>query len=145
MAVKPGPCLLTLKKRIQTFETKCMRKLLRASYLEHKTNDWMQSMINFLVGPQEPLLATVKRRKLAWFRHVKRLYSLSKTILRGTLEGGQRCGRQKKCWMNNMKEWVSLPVPLMLTRTACRKDWKMISAESSLMSPLTTQSVKGLQ
>ena len=44
--------------------------LLHISYLEHKTNDWVQSKINFLVGPQKPLLATVKRRKLAWFRHV---------------------------------------------------------------------------
>ena len=42
-----------------------MKKLLHISYLEHKTNDWMKSKINFLVGPQEPLLATVKRRKLA--------------------------------------------------------------------------------
>ena len=51
-------------KRIQAFETKCLRKLLRISYLEHKTNDWFRSKINFLVVPQEPLLATVRRRKL---------------------------------------------------------------------------------
>ena len=44
-AVKHEPCLLTLKKRIQAFETKCMRKLLHISYLEHKTNDWVRSMI----------------------------------------------------------------------------------------------------
>ena len=36
-AVKDGPCLLTLEKRIQAFETKCLRKLLRISYSEHKT------------------------------------------------------------------------------------------------------------
>ena len=53
------------EKRIQAFKTKCMRKLLRISYLEHKTNNWVRSKINFLVGPQEPLLATVKRWKLA--------------------------------------------------------------------------------
>ena len=64
-AVKHGPCLLTPRKGIQAFETNCLRKLRRISYLEHTTNDWMQ--INFLVGPQEPLLATVKRWKLAWF------------------------------------------------------------------------------
>ena len=34
-------------------------KLLRVSYLEHKTNDSLRKKINFLVGPQEPLLATV--------------------------------------------------------------------------------------
>ena len=90
MAVSHGPCLLTEKKRKekdQTFETKCQRKLLRTSYLQHKTSDWMQSENNF-VGPQEPLLATVKRRKLAWFGHVTRHDSLSKTIFEDTLEGG---------------------------------------------------------
>ena len=30
------------------------------SYLQHKTNDWVRSKINFIVGPHEPLLATVK-------------------------------------------------------------------------------------
>ena len=65
-------------ERIQAFKTKCLRKLLRISYLEHKTNDWVRSKINFLVGPQEPLLATDKRRKLAWFGHVTRHDSLSR-------------------------------------------------------------------
>ena len=63
----------------------------------HKTNDWVWSKINFLVSPQEPLLATVKRRKLEWFGHVTRHDSLYKTILQGTLEGGRRLGRQRKC------------------------------------------------
>ena len=38
--------------------------LPRISHLERKTNDWVRSKINFLVGSQEPLLTTVKRRKL---------------------------------------------------------------------------------
>ena len=50
--------LANLKKKIQIFETECMRKLLRISYLEHKTNDWVRNKINFLVGPQESLVAT---------------------------------------------------------------------------------------
>ena len=41
----------------------------------------------FLVGPRQPLLVTVKRRKLARFRHVLRHDSLSKTFLQDTLEG----------------------------------------------------------
>ena len=63
------PCFLT-EKRIQAFKTKCLMKILIVSYLEHKSNDWVQRKINFLVGPQEPLLATVKRWKLAWFGYV---------------------------------------------------------------------------
>ena len=137
MDVKHGPCLLTgeKKKKIQPFEIRCPRKLLRISYMEHKTNVWVRSKINFLVGPQEPLLASVKRRKLAWFGHVTRHDSLSKTILHGTMEGGRRCGRQRKCWMDNIKEWTYLPMLELLTRTSCERDWKRISAESSLMSP----------
>ena len=74
------------EKRMQAFENKCMRKLLRISYLDRKTNNWVRSTINFLVGQQEPLLATAKRRKLSWFGHVTRHDSLSKTIPRGTLD-----------------------------------------------------------
>ena len=102
-------------------------------YLEHKTNDWVRSKINFLVGPQEPLLATVKRQKLAWLGHVTRYNSLSKTIPLVTLEAGRRRGRQRKYWMDNVKEWTSLPMPELLTMAFCRKDWKRISDESSLM------------
>ena len=107
------------------------------SYLEHNTNDQVRSKINFLVGPQEPLLATVKRRKLARFGHVTCHDSLSETILQSALESGRRLGRQRKCWMDNIKEWTPLPMPelLTVTRASFRKDWKGISAESSAMSP----------
>ena len=108
------------KKRIQAFETECLRKLLRISYLEYKTNDLVRSKINFLVDPQEPLLATVKRRELEWFGHVTHDDSLSKTVLQGTLEDG----RQRKCCLDNIKEWTFLPMPELHTKASCRKDWK---------------------
>ena len=47
------------EERIQTFKTKYLRKLPCISYLEHKTNDWVRSKIDFFVVPQEPHLATV--------------------------------------------------------------------------------------
>ena len=37
--------------------------------------------------------------------------------------------------MDNINEWTSLPMTEVLTRVSCRKDWKRISPESSLMSP----------
>ena len=122
------------EKKDQVSKTKCMTELLCIFYSEHKTKNWVGSKINFLVGPEELLLATVKRQKFAWFRHVTRHDSLSKTTLQGTLEGGQRHGWQRKCWMDNMKEWTSLPMPELLTRASCRKDWKRISVESSPFS-----------
>ena len=50
------------------------------------------------------------RRKLACFGHVTRHGSLSKVILLGTLEDGRRRGRQRKYWMDNVKEWTSVPM-----------------------------------
>ena len=62
--------------------------------------------------------------KLAWFGHITRHDSLSKTILQDTFEGGRRRGRQRKCWMDNIKEWASLPMAELLTRAPCGKDRK---------------------
>ena len=41
-----------------------------------------------------------------WLVHVTCHDRLSKTILQGTLEGGRRRCRHRKCWMNNKKEWL---------------------------------------
>ena len=79
-------------KRIQTFKTKCLRKLLTIFYLEHKTNDWVRRRSNLPVGPREHLQATVKGRKRAWLGHD----DFSKTILQGTLEDGRR-----RVWRRN--------------------------------------------
>ena len=83
MPVKHGPPLADSETRIQAFESKCLRKLLRISYLEHKTNGLVRSKISFLLGSQEPLLATVERLKLAWSGHVTLHDSFCKTILGG--------------------------------------------------------------
>ena len=108
-------------------------KLLPISSLEHKTNDWVWSKISFLVGPQEPLLATVKRRKRAWFGHVTRHDSLSTGLATPRTAEEMLDGQHQKREMSEL-----------LTRASCRKDLKRISAESSLMSLLMTQLVKGL-
>ena len=70
------------------FEIKCLRKLIRISYSEHKTNVWVQSEMNSLMGSQELLQTTVKRRKLAWFWHVTRHDSFYITTLQVVLEEG---------------------------------------------------------
>ena len=127
--------LAETERRIQAFEMKCLRRLLRISYMEHKTNDYVRAIVNTNVGPQEPLLATVKRRKLTWFGHVTRHDSLCKTIMQGTVEGGRRRGRQRKSWSDNVKEWTELSMPELLTQSTDRPAWRRMSASSALKSP----------
>jgi hypothetical protein len=123
-----------MEKRLQAFETKCLRRLLRISYLDRKTNDFVRSKVYSLMGYQEPLLATIKRHKLAWFDHVTRHDTLSKTIMQGTVEGGRKRGRQKN-WQDNVKEWTDLTIPDLLQSTSNRPLWRRISASSALRSP----------
>ena len=87
-------------------------------------------------------LSTVKRRELAGFGHVTRHDGLSNNTLHCTLEGGRRRGRQRKCWMNDVKEWTSVLTPELFLVALRGKDWKRISAESSLRSrrqPIRTE------
>ena len=84
------------------------------------------------MGPWEPLLVT---RDGNLHEHVTRHDDLSKNIPQGTLEGERRRGQQRKGWADNIKEWTYLPMPQLFTKASCRKDWKGISAESSLMVP----------
>ncbi|KAK2193731.1 hypothetical protein NP493_7g03007 [Ridgeia piscesae] len=55
-----------LERRIQAFVHTCYRRPLRISYTERKTNAFVRQVTNY-AGRQEPLLATVNRRKLAWY------------------------------------------------------------------------------
>ena len=59
--------LVDNKRRIQAFETKCLRKLLYILYREHKTRPMtVRSSVKSLMGSREPLLATVS---LVWLCH----------------------------------------------------------------------------
>ena len=100
------------EERIQAFEAKCLRKLLCISHLKHETNDWVQSKINCLAGPQEAHQATERQELetcMIQAGHVQQ--QLSKTLLNDTLEGQRRHGQRTKCWMDNVKEWTPLPMP----------------------------------
>ena len=121
MAVKHGPCMLTLKKDPDS-QNQVPEETSPHLLLKHRTKNWVWSEISSLVGPEESLLATVKRWKLAWFEHVARHDSRSKTILQGTLEGGRRLGRQRNRWKDKIKEWTYLQMPELLTRASCRND-----------------------
>ena len=132
VAVNHGPCLSTMKRRIQSFESKCPWKLLRISYLELKINDCVRSNMSTSLWVHRNLFRQLSKDGNL---HVTRHQSLSKAILQNTWEGGRRRGLQRKCWMDNIKEGTSLPMPALLKKASCKKDWKRIFAESSFMSP----------
>ena len=97
-----------LQRRIQAIEISCYRKILHISYKEHVTNAEVLAKLQQGFRPHEDLLMIVKRRKLQWYGHVSRSSGLAKTILKGTVKGGRRQGRQRKRREVNIREWTGL-------------------------------------
>ena len=133
------------EERTEAFETKCLRCSASPTWSTRPTTVCGARSTSSLTR-QKPLLATIERRKLAWFEHVTRNNSLSEIILQGLLECGRRRGRQMECWVDNVKEWTSLPLPGLLTVASRSKRTEENSAESPLVFSLspTTRSVKKL-
>ena len=97
-----------LEKKIQAFEVRSYRRLLKISYKDYVTNEEVRRKIQAAIGESDELLTQVKKRKLRWFGHVSRSSGLAKTIQQGTLKGQRKIGRQKKRWEDNMKAWTGM-------------------------------------
>ena len=122
--------IVDLERRIQALEMRCFRRLLGISYLDHITNEEVQSKVKQAIGPYEDLLTTVRRRKLTWYGHVMRSSGLSKTVLQGTVQGGRRRGRQKKRWEDNIREWTGLELNQTLRKAERRDEWRELVLKS---------------
>ena len=90
--------------KMQAFENKSHRKLLCITYKEGKTNIFVKNKINTQIGTFEPLLQTIRRRKLKWFGHSSRHNSITKTNLQGMVEGSRKRGRPKRKYIYDIKK-----------------------------------------
>ena len=107
-----------LQRRKRAMEMRCYLKILRISYKDHVTNEEVCAKIQQAIGPHEDLLIIVKRHKLKWYGPVSRSSDLAKTILQGTVKGGNKTDR-KRGWeikSGNGQAWSS-PSPRGQWRT----------------------------
>jgi len=116
----------TLRKneeaRLDSFEMKGLRKILRVSWTAKKTNEWVLSK----AGVKKELLDTVKARKLAYCGHTMRKQGscLEKEIMQGTTPGARRRGRPRTAWMEDIKTWTGLSVEESIRMTEDRDKWR---------------------
>ena len=132
VAVKHGPCLLALKKdpgfRNQVPEETSLHLLLGAQ--DQRLGAEQDQL---LCGSTGTSPGNCQETETCLFRACHTPRQPLQNHPSRQLEGRRRRGRHSKCWMDSIKEWTSLPE--LLKRASCRKDWKRISAESSLVSP----------
>jgi len=116
----------TLRKneetRLEAFEMKGLRKILRVSWTAEKTNEWVLDK----AGVKRELLDTVKARKLAYYGHTmrKQVNCLEKEIMQGTMPGVRRRGRPRTAWIGNIKSWTGLSLEESVRMTEDRYKWR---------------------
>ena len=108
--------------RLDAFEMKGLRKILRVSWTGKKTNEWVLNK----AGVKRELLDTIKARKLACYGHTMRKQGscLEKEIMQGTMPGARMRGRPHTAWMDNIKMWTELSAEESVRMTEDRDKWR---------------------
>ena len=61
------------EKQIEAFEMWCYRKVLRVSWIDHRTNEWALSRLEV----EKSLLARIRTLKLSYYGHVMTAQTMS--------------------------------------------------------------------
>ena len=99
----------TIKKaecqRIDAFELRCWRRLLRVFWTARRSNQSILKEIN----PEYSLEILMLNLKLQSFGHLmQRADSLEKTLMLGKIEGRRRRGRQRMRWLDGITDSMDM-------------------------------------
>ncbi|GFR66832.1 endonuclease-reverse transcriptase [Elysia marginata] len=94
-------------EKIDAFEMKCYRKILRIPWTARRTN---QNILQELGMKERQLLKNIKQLKLKYFGHVVRHNNLEKLCLEGAVEGRRGRGRPRRRWTQDISDWLGFSV-----------------------------------
>ena len=109
-------------KALEQYHQRCLRKILRVSWKDRRTNISVLQELNI----NRELLGKVVSLKTGYFGHILRgSGSPSEAqIIEGYVEGKRKRGRQKKKWIDNIKEWTGLTYTEAKRLAQDRKLWR---------------------
>lgn len=95
----------TIRNRIEAFETKCYRRILRIPWTMKIKNADILKQLNIKEGW---LVNNILSRKMTYFGHIKRHNCLERTIMEGKVPGKRGRGRPRRRWIQDIKDTLNM-------------------------------------
>uniref|UniRef100_A0A8D2J6E9 Reverse transcriptase domain-containing protein n=1 Tax=Varanus komodoensis TaxID=61221 RepID=A0A8D2J6E9_VARKO len=111
------------RQRIEAFELRCWRRLLRVPWTTRRSNRSVLEEIN----PECSLEGQIVKMKLKYFGHLmRRKDSLEKSLMLATIDSKRRRGWQRMRWLDGVTEAVGVSLSGLQGMVEHRKAWRNV-------------------